>query len=357
MATKIKDSATAERAALKLNEGIEAPKTGEPNAPKEKSTSEKLFPEFITDDGAVVNRPIRNLNQSPEPPPAPATSTTVPQGQTPPTAPPTAPVYLKLDELTGKMVKLKVDGIEQDVPASDLIKLTQLERHSNAQLMKLAQERAQLERDRAEFLARPPAPEVKQPKKEPDVKKLPEVEALEAQIKAMQDAMAQERALLMPQIQEAGIKRVEQMAKDRLGTDDFRSYFDRIRESALAEASKPEVANNPQARAFFDSDSFYFQKYQELKLKDLVSKPATSSVPTNPNAPVLVTPQGAPLVINNSGQPVSMPSFESSSGVPSRTSESSDWQSTYNTLLTRAQQQPTDENWMNLMRHKFKRNE
>ena len=40
MATKIKDSATAEAAALKLNEGIAvADKPGEPAAPREKTTS------------------------------------------------------------------------------------------------------------------------------------------------------------------------------------------------------------------------------------------------------------------------------------------------------------------------------
>jgi len=330
-----------------LNEGIEVPVSSEPTAPREKTTSERLFPEFITSDGGIVNRPIP---QDVSPAPATDTPAPVPQGQTPPTQAPPAPVYLKPEELTGKMVKLKVDGIEQDVQASELIKLTQLERHSNAQLMKISQERAQLERDRAEMLVRPP---VSEPpiKKEPPVKKSQEVEALEARLAQMEQSMAQERALLMPQIQEAGIKRVEQMAKEKFGMDDFRTYFDKIRESALAEVAKPEVAANPQARAFFDSDAYYFQKYQEMKLRDLASKPST---PANPTAPVLQTQQGAPVLVNNSGKPVSIPSFESSSGVPSTPSENGNWQSTYNTLLTRAKQQPTDENWMAVMRHKFR---
>lgn len=356
MATKIKDSATAEKAALKLNEGIEVPAASEPTAPREKTTSEKLFPDFMTDDGAIINRPVRNKGPEVPPTPAPATETAapVPQGQTPPATLPPTPAYLKPEELAGKMVKLKVDGIEQDVPASDLIKLTQLERHSNAQLMKIAQERVQLERERAELLARPVPKDSKEtPKPSETPKKSPEVEALEVRLAQMEASMAQERALLLPQIQEAGIKRVEQMAKERLGTDDYRSYHEKVRDAAMAEMAKPEVANNPQARAFFDSDAYYFQKYQEMKLRDLMSKPSVP-VPANPTAPVLQTQEGAPVVVSNSGKPVSIPTFESSSGVPSRTSESQDWQSTYNALLSRAKQTPTDENWMAVMRHKMR---
>lgn len=352
MATKLKDSATAERAALKLNEGIEPTAKGEPNAPKEKTTAERLFPEFVTDDGSIVNRPIRNLNQ-PEPvsPPAAATPDVTVQGQTPATQPPTAPAYIKPEDLTGKMARIKVDGVEQDVPASELFKLTQLERHSNAQLMKLAQERAQLERDRAEFLTRPQnQPPVE--KKEP-VKKTAEVEALESRLAQMEQSMAQERALLLPQIQEAGIKRVEQMAKDRTGFDDYRAYHEKVKEASFAEIQKAQAAGDMNAVKFLDSDSFYFQKYQELKLRDLSAKPI-GLPPANPSAPVLQTQQGAPVIMTSQGQPVSIPAFEGSSGVPSTPSEQGNWQGTYNTLLARAKQQPTDENWMAVMRHKFR---
>ena len=351
MATKIKDSATAENAALNLNTGIEAQKTGEPTAPREKTTSERLFPEFVTADGGIINRPItKDVVSAPSVAETPAQA---PQTQTPQTQAPTIPAYIKAEDLAGKMAKIKVDGVEQDVPASDLFKLTQLERHSNAQLMKLAQERAQLERDRQEFLAKPA--EQKPVKQEPVAKKAAEVEALEARLAQMEQSMAQERALLMPQIQEAGITRVEKMVKERIGSDDFRSYFDKIKESALEEVAKPEIAANPQARAYFDSDAYYFQKYQEMKLRDVVSKPsAPAPTPTAPTAPVLQTQQGAPVLVNNQGQPVSMPTFESSSGVPSSPSEQGNWQGTYSTLLTQFRQNPTDANALALMRHKFR---
>lgn len=354
MATKIKDQATAERAALKLNQGVEVvEKPGEPPAPKEKTTSEKLFPEFMTDDGGVVNRPVKPFTDVSKPLPAAATPESTPQNPTPPAPTPTAPVYLRPEELTGKMVKLKVDGIEQDVPAESLIKTNQLERHLNAQLMSLAQERKQLEDDRKRLQAQPPA-KTPDPAKPPE-KKNPEAEALEVRLAQMQAQFENLQQTMLPAIQESGIKRVEQMAKERLGTDDFRAYFDRIRDSAYTEMAKPEVATNPQARAYFDSDAFYFQKYQEMKLKDLISKPPVPTpTPPNPNAPALMTQQGAPVVLNNSGQPVSIPTLESSGGVPSKVSPDASWQSTYNALFQRAQTTGNQEDWMAFYRHKVR---
>lgn len=348
MATKIKDQATAERAALKLNEGIEAQTPSEPNTPRERTTSEKLFPEFTTDDGGVINRPVKPYTDAAKVLPVTATLDPATQGQTPPAASPTAPVYISEADLKGKMAKLKVDGIEQDVPAESLIKTNQLERHLNTQLMNLAEERRQLESDRRKILSQPPEP-IK--KSEPPVKKTAQEEVLEARILQMQQQMESLQQTMLPAIQEAGKKRVSQMVKDRIGSDDFDSYFDRVRESALSEFAKPEVANNPQARAYFDSDAYYFQKYQEMKLKDLMTKPV-SPTPTNPSAPVLATESGAPVVVNNQGRPVSIPNFESSGGVPSKVGSDASWQSTYNALFQRAQASGAQEDWVAVYRHK-----
>lgn len=342
MATKIKDSATAEKAALNLNKGIEVPQASEPNVPREIGTTERLFPDFMTPDGGIINRPVERESLTT----LPATETPAPavQAQTPQTQAPTAPVYIKPEDLAGKMAKLIVDGVEQDVPASELFKVKQLERHSNAQLEKVAKERAQIERERQEMLARTPLPEPKPIKQEPPVKVTPEMEriaALEAQIASL-------NASTLPVRQEAAIKQVEQMAKERLGTDDFRSYFDKVRDIAVANGLQAKARGDVQAENFFDSPQFYFQQYQEMKLKDLISKPPT------PVVPVAQVQQGAPVLVNNAGQPVSIPNFESSSGVPSTPSEQGNWQSTYNTLMTSFRQNPSDANALALMRHKFR---
>lgn len=343
MVTKIKDQATAERAALKLNEGIEVPANpGEPIAPKEKGTTEHLFPDFVKDD-MIVNRPVAQFQDNSKPLPATVTPIPEPQGQKPPTTTPTAPTYLKPEELAGKMVKLKVDGIEQDVPAESLIKTNQLERHLNASMMKLAEERRILEEERKQLMSRssePPKP------KEPPVKKASEVEALEAQIAQMQAQMQGLQQTLVPQIQEAGIKRVEKMVKDRIGTDDFRAHFEQIRDSAIAEMAKPEVAANPQARNYFDSDTYYFDQYKEIKLRELTSKPSTPAPTPNPNAPTLVTQEGAPVVMNSQGRPVSIPSIESSGGVPSRASPNGDWAARAQQAFDNARQTGSTDAWV-----------
>lgn len=340
--TIVKDKATAEFAARNLDKGAELPgQVSEPNAPKVKSSTEKMFPDFVTDDGTIVNRPIKQFEDEARPSPAAATPAPVIPTQTPPTTAPTEPSYLKTDEMTGKMVRVKVDGIESDVPAESLVKNYQLERHLNAQLISLAEERRKLEADR-----RQPVPEPPKPGKAPEpVKRSDEVQALEAQIAQMQAQMVGLQQTMLPAIQESGIKRVEQMAKERLGTDDFRTYFDRIKQSAIEEASKPEVAANPQARAYFDSDGYYFQKYQEMKLKDLISKPAAPAS-VNPHAPALVSQTGAPVILTNQGQPVSIPTFESSGGVPSKADPNGNWAANAQVAFDRARQTGRTEDWV-----------
>lgn len=352
--TIVKDQATAEFAARNLETGADLPgQVIEPNASRPKSTSEKLFPEFMTDDGAVVNRPVKPFEDMAKVLPAAATTTPAPQPLTPPTAAPTAPSYLKTDEMTGKMVRVKVDGIESDVPAESLVKNFQLERHLNSQLMNLAEERRKFEAEKASSLRAPaPAPEPVKGGKQPEpIKKSVEVEALEAQLAQMQAQVQGLQATLIPQIQEAGIKRVDKMVKERIGMDDFSSYFEKIRDNAIAEMAKPEVAVNPQARQYFDSDAYYFQKYQEMKLRDLAAKP-TASAPAAGSAPVLTSQSGAPIVMTNQGRPVSLPAIEASGGVPSRTSSNGDWAARAQVAFDQARQSGSTEAWMQYYRIK-----
>jgi len=354
--TKIKDAATAEQAARRLNEGVEVPATkpGEPPAPREKSTAEKLFPDFVTDDGGIINRPVKPFIDKNRPVPAEVTPAPVPQGQTPNPQAPTAPVYLKTDELTGKMVKIKVDGVEQDMPAESLVKNVQLERHLNAQLMTLAEERRKLEAERA-ALMRPPAPNptpepAKVPERKPAQSKTPEVEALEAQIAAMSAQMQGLVASLQPQIQDAGLKRVDGWVKERIGATDFMDYAPKIKEWALTEAAKYPVGS-PQAMQF-DSSDVWFAKYQEMKIKDMMAKANAPAPAPNPTAPVLQTPQGAPVILNNQGQPVSIPNIEPSGGASRSINPNGDWQVRAQEAFNLARQLGTTEAWMNYYRVK-----
>lgn len=348
--TIVKDQATAEFAARNLEKGADLPgQVVEPNTPKPKSTSEKLFPEFITDDGAVINRPIKAFEDASKVLPVTATPTPTTQLQTPPTVTPTPPVYITEDDLKGKMAKLKVDGVEQDVPADSLLKTNQLERHLNTQLMNVAEERRKLELERS-ALQRPitPAqtPEAK-PAAKPDQKKAPEIEMLEDRLAKTQANLEALYQTIRPQIQDAGVKMLDKRVKEAFGADDYMAYHDKIKELAKAEASKPEVSNNPQVLNYLDSSEYYFQTYKDMKLRDTISKPPTAPVPAvAPNAPVLTSQTGAPIVMNNQGQPVSIPAFESSGGVPSKASPEGDWASKAQTLFDAARKTGTQDAWM-----------
>jgi hypothetical protein len=357
----VKDQATAELAARNLQTGVELPpeKTGEPKAPRRKSTAEKLFPEFTTDDGAIVNRPIKVVPAKGEPLPASATPTEAAQLQTQTTQTPTPPAYLKNEEMTGKMVKIKVDGVESDVPAESLLQNYQLKRHLDAQLMNLARERAEWERQKVVTAGQQAAPTaqnaVQPPARAPKEGKNSEVEALEARIAAMQAQMEAVQRSIQPQVQEFGIRMLDQRAKTELGADDFQAYVPKIKEFINNEIQKPGVATNPQILQTLDSSEFWFQKYSEFKLKDLIAKsanPPPTAPPPPPNVPVLRTQEGAPVVMTNSGQPVSIPVIEASGGVSSGRTPGENWTVKAQELLDRARREQTSEAWMDYYKHK-----
>lgn len=349
--TIVKDQATAEFAARNLDSGAELPgKAVEPNAPKISTTSEKLFPEFLTDDGAIVNRPVKPFEDKDKVLPASDTTPQKLESQKPPAAPPTPPAYLTLEELAGKMVRTKVDGIEKDVPVESVIKSYQLEQALNARLMSLAQERKAFEDERAALL-KAPSPTNQTPAKPPkqEAQKSEEYLALEAKYQQTQAQMAALTEAIKPQLQESGIKKIEQRVKDTFGADDYQSYHGKIKDFAFAEAAK--YTDNPQALSWLDSADFYFQKYQEMKLRDLSSK-SNIPPPANQNAPVLQTQSGAPVVINAQGKPVSIPVIEGSGGVPSRVAPDADYAAKAQSLFDQARQTGKTEDWMAYYRAK-----
>jgi len=347
MATKIKDSATATVAALGLNteKGTVDPVTGEPKAPVERSTGQKLFPEFVTDDGAIINRPVKPYEDTAKVLPATMTPEPNRQPQNPNPAAPTVPNYLKIDEMTGKMVKVKVDGVESDVPAESLIKNFQLERTLNSRLESLAEERRKLDQERASMRTPPPTPQEQPKPTQPPVKKGSELEALEARLAETQAQLANLQQTLTPQIQRSAREIVASVAKEQTGFDDFDSYFDRIADFARAESLKPEVATNPAAKQYLDSKDFYLQKYMQMKMKDM-SAGQKPNVPVPGNAPVLQNQSGAPVIVDRNGNPVGMPDIEGSGGVPSRGPANGDWSTKAQEAFNLARSSGQTADWM-----------
>lgn len=117
--------------------------TSTPAEPKTPTTTEKLFPDFFEKDDKGESH-ITSQRQGDEPPvepPAPPPAAPEPKPAVPAAAAePKAPEYLDLSQISGKLVKLKVDGVEMDVPAEEVFKNHQLDRHLTQRGQSLAEQ-------------------------------------------------------------------------------------------------------------------------------------------------------------------------------------------------------------------------
>lgn len=357
--TIVKDSATAQSAALNLDKGSEpmAPMSGEPTPPRTKSTSEVLFPEFTTDDGGIINRPVRPFEDKGKPVPSgAATPAQAPAPATPAAPAPTPGSILDLSKLPpNTMVRMKVDGVEMDVPAEVAVKNLQLERHLNLKSQRLEAERAAWEEERrkqqtpALVTNTPPAPSAEPGKAPPAGAEAARIASLEAQLAAVQ-------AQIAPQVFQEGLKRLDTYVRGQLGADDFMTYAPKIREFVDGEMAKPEVRNNAAAVQQLDSQAFWYGKYQEMKLKDMMAgrapSPAPAPHPVNPVVAPVVIPPGTTAVLDRNGNVVPIPVIESSTGVPSRTTPEADWQTRYQTAFAKAKETGKNEDWQDVFRIK-----
>lgn len=355
---EIKDQATAVEAALNLDRPGSEPvtKPGEPVAPRKLSTSERLFPENVSPDGFITNRPVKNYTDTgKELPAAGATPASAPAPAIPTPQAPTAPGELDLSKMPdGTMVRIKVDGVEMTVPAKEALKSIQLERHLTLKSQELARDRAALEAERASLKNQqpPPPPPPKEPQQPPVPAKNddPRIAALERQI-------AELNASIAPQRFQSGLKRLEEKVKTELGATDFLEYAPKIQAFVDAELAKPEVAANPQLLQQLDSQAFWYGKYQEMKLRDVLSgaKPAAPVLSPSSivHAPALAeAPPGTSLVLDKNNRPVIVPNVEGSSGVPSRVSPEQDWQARYDAALDTAKKTGRTEDWRVVFRLK-----
>ena len=358
---EIKDQATATEAALNLDKkgsDSQAGDQGEPGASRRPSTAARLFPEFISDDGSVVNRPVKPfVDKDKGLPSVPATPppATAPSATTPPA--PTAPGELDLSKMPeGTMVRIKVDGVEMTVPAKEALKNIQLERHLTQKSQELARERMALEAERAALRNAPPVqPKPVEPATPPapSAKSSPESE----RIANLERTIANLQAAIAPQQFQSGLNRLAERAKQELGATDFLEYAPKIQAFVDGELAKPEVSANPAFLQQLDSQAFWYAKYQEMKLKDVLSgqKPiAPVLTPANviPASTPMVAPAGTTLVLDKNNQPVIVPMVEGSTGVPSRTSADQDWQVRYQAAFATAQKTGRTEDWQTVFRLK-----
>lgn len=355
---EIKDQATAIEAALNLDRPGSEPVSnpGEPAAPRSQSTTSKLFPEFVADDGLIVNRPVKGYTDTgKELPSVGATPAQVPAPATPAPPAPTAAGELDLSKMPdGTMVRIKVDGVEMTVPAKEALKSIQLERHLTLKSQELARDRAALEAERATLrnTPQPPAPAPKAPEVPPVPAK-----GEDPRIADLQRQIAELNASIAPQRFQAGLNRLAEKAKTELGALDFLEYAPKIQAFVDAELAKPEVAANPQIMQQLDSQNFWYAKYQEMKLRDVLSGAKPAAPVLTPASvvqvePITPPPAGTHLVLDKNNRPVVVPVIEGSSGVASRVSQDQDWQTRYSAAMATAKKTGSTEDWQVVFRLK-----
>jgi hypothetical protein len=257
------------------------PETGTPAVKQEtktegntrKTTSQGLF-------GDLMGRNIPGTAALAEPvePPKPA-ETPVKEEPKPEAKP--GPRYLSSEEFSDALVKLKVDGVEEDAKFQDVIRRVQLDKHLTLKGQKLSEEErrvkekeaalAERERVLTELIASQSKPKTEDGEAESLVKDDPYVKRIEAELKRTQDVLTELTTQTAPMVLRASLDRVANHVKTTLGQDDFMSYQDKIKDYLVA--LPPE-----QARAM-DNEAGWLSVYKDLKLQELFAKASEPKKP------------------------------------------------------------------------------
>lgn len=322
---------------------------GTPAAPEEqpKSTVETLFPDFIGDDGKLMNQP-RPVTEAM---PGEVLDPTPVLDKTPPTQPTTTPQYVDLNSLDGKLMKLKVDGVEIDVPAETVVKNYQLEAHLTQKGQRLADQEKILQEVLKEAVNRKPTgtpPAAGEPTAIPeDPNADPELVKIKAELQATRQELAQvSKATQHVRVQE-GLKAIDQDIRTNIGADDFMVYAPKITEFAKSQCKDP--ANpTPEEKALFDTVGFYKTKYLEMKAKDMIA--GKTPVPKAP--PPAAPAAGAPPAKGPESRPAPNISVETGAGSPQIEQPHNSWNARYKAALQKATQTGDMHDWAEVSRLK-----
>lgn len=282
-----------------MSEEQSTPESGMTEGTPELGTTAKLFPHLMEE----VAPPPKEEPKPPEPEPEAAAP---PQEE----KPAEAPKVLTVDELGDQLVKVKIDGVEKEVPFRDVLRGYQTDQHLTAKGQKIAKEKQDLESmKRQTGGAQPPA----QPTQVQEVDPL--LEVLQPYIKPFQEKISQLEKTLedvaivtKPALYQANLHKVDTYLKGQ-GFDDFMAYVPKIESHIL---SLPE-----EEQAQYDNQFAYIDLYKTQKLREKVATP--------PQTPRHVDQRPAPPVTK----------IESVSGTPTGTD---DFQARYKTAFERAKE-------------------
>src|SRR5574343_823432 len=162
--------------------------------------------------------------------------------------------------------KTKVDGVEADVPFSEVKKSYQLQQHLTKRGQKIGEERRRLEEERARLMEQLPQATPAEP--------TAEVELLRREIEVLKSA-------IQPTIYQNARQQLSAQLKER-GYDDFPAYIDKIEARAAAEPDDNKWK-------FYNTFEGATQLYLEMKLEEARKQPVKQELPKKeaPRAPVV----------------------------------------------------------------------
>lgn len=243
-----------------LNETPKVPDTKQ----SEKTVSHSLFSD-------LVGRKIPGMEAFETPVEPPKTEA---QKEEPKPEVKQGPKYISPEEFADHLLKLKVDGVEEEATFADVIRRIQTDKHLTnkgqrlSEMEKSLREEKSVLAEREKLIAEIIANQSKPPKEEDAldsiIKDDPYVKRLEAEMQAMRQSLEDLNQQTAPTRLNAAIERVDKYAKDALGLTDFKDYQEKIREHLLSLPIE-------QARSL-DNEAGWLGVFKDLKIRELVAK-------------------------------------------------------------------------------------
>ena len=256
----------------------------------DKTVSQKLFSDLAGRNIPGIELALGETQK----PPAPVAEPEVNLEPKPEVKP--GPKYLSQEDFADALVKLKVDGVEEDAKFQDIIRRVQLDKHLTSKGQKLSEEEKRVREkeaaltEREKILAELFANQNQQkaePEAESFVKDDPYVKRLEADLQATKRLMQEINEQTAPMRLNASLERVDKFAKESLGLNDFMEYRGKIQEKLVS--LPPEVARG------LDNESGWITLFKDIKLKELIDQvlaskkaPEPATKPVERTSPTIV---------------------------------------------------------------------
>lgn len=207
--------------------------------------------------------------------------------------------YLSPEDFADALVKLKVDGVEEEAKFGDIIRRVQIDKHLTSKGQKLSEDEkrvreresslAEREKILAELMANQNNPDPSDSISESSVKDDPYVKRLEEALNKTQRQLQEIDIQTAPMRLNASLERVDQFAKESLGFTDFLSYRGKIQEKL--KSLPQEVARG------LDNESGWLSVFKDIKLKELSDQVAghNKSTPSETKPVERISPTILPI--------------------------------------------------------------